>query len=593
MKNISTIYGETLDREHPLKEHPNPYFERKDYLSLNGPWLFAKDKSQSSPKNYDREIIVPFSVETPLSGVNEKVEADDFLHYKRVVSIPEDKRNSFARLVFTAVDQETKVYIDGELVVESHFGYIPFECVFPLKGRKEITIEVLVLDDTESPLHARGKQSNHPKGIWYHPTSGICGSVYLEFLPDEDYLTSLVIDPDYDTKKLHLKVCRNGESVSCSVDVLFKDEKVASLTLDSALEGEVDLSSYFYPWNVEEPNVYDLIFHNGKDEVLSHFCFRKIEKVMQNGVAFILVNGKPTFLSALLDQGYYPESGLTAPSFDALKEDILFAKKAGFNTLRKHIKIEPLRWYYLCDTLGMYVIQDFVSGGAPYSFLSVSIPGIFPKYQKNDAHSKGLGRQAKESRDFFEEEFLHTFSHLRNVPSIVVWTLFNEGWGQFEAARMTKKLRQLDPNRLIDSTSGWYDKGVGDFSSYHIYFYPILKMHNDKKRILSLSEFGGYGLKIPGHTYSEKAFGYKNFKTKEELETALKKLYGDVLRAIKEQCLGVGVYTELTDVEEELNGLLTYDRKVVKCDCEVLKELNTALYNEYSEIFENGLNELK
>ncbi len=585
MKNICTIYGETLDRQHPLKEHPNPYFERRDYLSLNGPWLFSKDKSRDFPKKYEREIIVPFSVETPLSGINEKVEKDDFLHYKKVVSIPAEKRNCLVRLVFTAVDQEAKVFVDGVLSLENKFGYIPFECVFPLAGREEVTIEVLAHDDIESPLHARGKQSTHPKGIWYHPTSGIWGSVYLEFLPDGNYLSSLTIDPDYDRKKLRLKVSRHGEILPCSVDVLFKGEKMGSFSLGEALEGEIDLSISFHPWSAEEPNVYDLVFHNGQDEVLSHFCFRKIEKVVQNGIPFLLINGKPTFLSALLDQGYYPESGLTAPSYDALKEDILFAKKAGFNALRKHIKIEPLRWYYLCDTLGMYVIQDFVNGGAPYSFLSVSIPGIFPKYQKNDASSKGLGRKEKESRDFFEEELERTFSHLRNVPSIVVWTLFNEGWGQFEAVRLTEKLRSLDSSRLIDSTSGWYDKGVGDFLSRHIYFSSILRMHSEEKRILSLSEFGGYGLKVPGHTYCEKAFGYKNFKTKEELENALKKLYGEVLEGIRKLGLGMSVYTELTDVEEELNGLLTYDRKVEKVDRGLLKELNSVLYLEYSKIF--------
>lgn len=584
MKNISTIYGESIDREHPLKEHPNPYFERKDYLSLNGPWLFKKDKCSSFPNEYDREILVPFSVETPLSGICETVEANDYLHYKKIVSIPEEKRKGLARLVFTAVDQETKVFVDGKLLVKNEFGYLPFDCVFPLTNSKEITVEVLVRDDTESELHARGKQSNRPKGIWYHPTSGIWGSVYIELLPNENYLTSLELNPDFDKKVLSVKVNRTGEEVPSFAEVLFKGEKIAEAKFDSTLETEIDLSSFFYPWNVEEPNVYDLVIYNDKDVIYSHFCFRKIEKTMQNGTALLLINGKPTFLSALLDQGYYPESGLTASSYDAMRADILFAKKNGFNALRKHIKIEPLRWYYLCDILGMYVIQDFVNGGAPYSFLSVSVPGLFPSYQKNDFHSKGLGRHHKESRDFFEKEFMGTYSHLRNVSSIVVWTLFNEGWGQFEAVRMTEKLRSLDKTRLIDSTSGWYDKGVGDFSSYHIYFYSLLKMKNDGRRILSLSEFGGYGLKVEGHMYSDKAFGYKNFKEKKDLEKALKELYDKVRLAIKELGLGVAVYTELTDVEEELNGLLTYDRKIQKCDPDVLKSLNEALYLEYQRL---------
>lgn len=582
MNNISTIYSE----KKPLNEmsmHPNPYFERKDFLLLDGIWEFELNEDRSLPFNYSQKIEVPYSVETPLSGVMKEVTATDYMHYRKNISIPKGKETMLARLVFLAIDQEAWIYVDGEKVGESHFGYFPSEVVFPVAGRKEIRVEVVAHDDTSSPVFARGKQSKKPHGVWYHPTSGIWGSVYLEFLP-ASYLSKIKLEASYDRKALHIKALAVGTKETATASVYLRGEKVREITLGDDLEANLSFEGCFEPWDADNPSLYQVSLSYGDDEVHSIFAFRKIEKRKINGKSLIFVNEKPTFLSALLDQGYYPESGLTPPSFEAMENDIETAKKAGYNCLRKHIKIEPPRWYYLCDLLGMYVIQDLVSGGASYSWPWITvIPFLWPSYPICDKAPMRLGRRLRKSREQFLAELKKTYEHLSMVPSIIMWTIFNEGWGQFQTKVMLNELRALDKERLIDATSGWYDKKAGDFLSKHIYFQD-LKMKNDGERILSLSEFGGYSLDVKGHTYDQKHFGYKWFDSEEALNTAIKQRYEKVLRLIENEGLSVAVYTQLSDVEGELNGLLTYDRKVVKADLSMLSDLNDTLYEAYEKL---------
>ena len=582
METIETVYGASVTNENVPSLHPNPYFERKDFVLLDGIWDFRMDKRDALPLSYEEKIRVPFAVESRLSLIHRSVSKDDYLHYRRIVSIPEDKRDGLFRLVFTAVDQEAKVFVDGMLLKEHRFGYAPFDVVFPINGRESVSIEVIVHDDTDSPLYGRGKQSNKPGGIWYHPTSGIWGSVYLEYLPNERYITSLSIRPDFDNKEVTVEAPSSKEGKT-AVEILYGDKVVATGEVNEKQRVTIPLGDCFHPWNQKHPCLYEVRVTCDEDAVSSAFAFRKVERKKIGNAPIVCLNGEPLFLSALLDQGYYPESGLTPPSLGAMRNDIETAKRLGYNCLRKHIKVEPMRWYYLCDSLGMYVIQDFVSGGSPYSFFAISAPALLPFYNPNDAHSKALGRGSLESRNQFERELVETFQTLSNVPSIIAWTLFNEGWGQFEAVRMTEELKKLDSTRLIDSTSGWHDKGVGDFSSKHIYFTP-LKMKRDKERILSLSEFGGFALREEGHVETKRSFGYKKFKTKEGLEKALSRLYSKVRSLITEKGLGVAVYTELTDVEDELNGLLTYDRKVLKVDESFMRSLNESLYKAFEEM---------
>lgn len=581
MEFIETVYGPSIGKEEVSSLHPNPYFERKDFALLDGLWDFRMDKRDALPSSYEEKIRVPFAVETRLSLIHRPVSKDDYLHYRKTVSIPKEKRDGLLRLVFTAIDQEAKVFVDGLLLKEHRFGYAPFDVVFPLNGRESVSIEVIAHDDTDSPLYARGKQSNKPGGIWYHPTSGIWGSIYLEYLQTESYITSLSIRPDFDSKAVTVEVPSN-KAGKTTIEILFGDKVIASRELDEKQCVTIPLEDCFHPWNAEHPFLYALRATHEKDTVYSVFAFRKVERKKAGNVPAIFLNGEPLFLSALLDQGYYPESGLTPPSIEAMRNDIEAAKRLGYNCLRKHIKVEPMRWYYLCDSLGMYVLQDFVSGGSPYSFFAISAPALLPFYKPNDAHSKGLGRNSLDSRNQFEKELVMTYQTLSNVPSIIAWTLFNEGWGQFEAVRMTVKLQAMDPSRLIDSTSGWHDKGVGDFVSKHIYFTP-LKMKGDEERILSLSEFGGFALREEGHVETKRSFGYKKFKTKEGLQKALVRLYSKVRSLIVKKGLGVAVYTELTDVEDELNGLWTYDRKVLKVDESLMRSLNESLYKAFKE----------
>jgi len=588
MGNISTKFGESIDLEAPLGGAPNPYFERKNTLNLNGFWDFCITEDEKIPASYDGQIVVPFAPETPLSGVMRHIKPTDFLHYRRKVLIPAEHKDAVIRIVFEAVDQTAIVYIDGQEVCRNDFGYGSFSCFIPLKGRDSLTLEVIAHDDTSDPNRARGKQSDHPGGIWYTPTSGIWGSVYAEFLPASGYLTSLDAEPDFDEKSVRVHIASNEtELMGGRIEVFYKGDLVAKSKFDEKGACKVDLSSSFHPWSPQDPSLYSLVVRLGEDEVRSVFGFRKIERKVVGDTPFILLNGEPLFLSALLDQGYYPESGLTPPSVEAMENDIRAAKENGFNCLRKHIKIEPMRWYYLCDVMGMCVIQDFINGGAPYMWAAISLPLVLP-LKINDYAPKALGRKSEESRATFEREMELTYKALKPVTSILVWTLFNEAWGQFQTVRLTEKLHSWDQTRLIDSTSGWYDKGVGDFSSHHIYFRKVRLKKDKRGRILSLSEFGGYSLALEEHMSVQKAFGYKKFPDAASLSKAFDSLYRHLVTLVSKRGLSVAVYTELTDVEEEVNGILTADRKVLKIDAEVMKERNHDLYLAYEALWKEA-----
>lgn len=580
MTELMTPYGETLNKEHPLGEHPNPLLQRDLYLSLNGPWDFALDKNEARPETYHKEIIVPFSVETPLSGVAQPVSKDDYLHYRRRFHLNDEFLQGFCLLHFSAVDQIADVYLNGDHLIHHEGGYLPFSCLIE-HPQPENILEVLVKDDTLSPIFARGKQAEKSGGIWYTPTSGIWQSVWLEAVPSSGYVHSLTIDPLFDEKRIKIKRDDGHSAGQGSVECRYKGELVARADFDENGLATLDLSYSFYPWTPEEPNLYDLIVYSGEDTVRSYCALRKFSNCIKGDEHFFALNDKPIFLSGLLDQGYYPDGGLTAPSEEAMKDDILLAKKCGYNCLRKHIKIEPLRWYYLCDKLGMIVLQDFVSGGSPYhNFLIVTRPLL--KYGIDDTTYRYLGRALKESREQFVRDLEKTVSHLYNVPSIGQWTLFNEGWGQFDALALSKRLKGLDHSRTIDATSGWYDKGCGDYSSHHVYFVKP-RLHNDHKRILSLSECGGYSLPVEGHRFSTKNFGYARFSDYPSLNEAVEKLYlKQVLPLISKEGLGECIFTQLSDVECETNGLITYDRKIQKVDIDMLKRINGDLYEAFA-----------
>ncbi len=587
---LKTKYTENIDRKCPLAGHPNPYWKRKNFISLNGEWDFEIDKKKELPLNYSEKILVPFAVETPLSGIERKVENDDYLHYKKIILIDDKNIGKNGLLRFMAVDQECDVYINGEHAYHNEGGYFPFTVFIPSLKNK-LTIELIVHDDTASSKYARGKQSNSPKGIWYMPTSGVWQEVYLEFIECDAYLESVKITTDFDNKKLIFNGVSQGKIEKTKISILYNGAKVGEGFFDEYLHSEITLEKDFHPWSPENPNLYDIIYSSSNDEISSVYGIRKISFENVNGFKYLTLNDKPIFLNGLLDQGYYPDGGLTPPSIEALQDDIKLTKECGFNCLRKHIKIDLARFYYLCDKEGIVVMQDLLNGGAKYSQLLINLAPFLPL--KISDKNPILGRKDDVSKNQFVIEMKKTIDRLYNIPSILIWTLFNEGWGQFDTKENLTKLRELDSTRLIDATSGWYDKKIGDFYSRHIYFRPVF-LRNDKKRLMSLTEFGGYSCYIKGHSWSDKEFGYKKFKNPSLLQDGLAHLFEkEVMRGVKNARLCISIYTQLSDVEEEVNGLVTYDREVIKVDCKRMKNINEKISDEYKKKYLEDKNNAK
>ncbi len=558
---------------------PNPYFSRNDTYSLNGEWEFKKDQTSSIPNEFDRVIKVPFAVETKESGIGEMVKKGDFLHYRLSLKYPKEIIGKRIRIVFLAVDQVADVYFNGALLTHHEGGYLPFSLVID-EAKIGDVIDLTVTDDVDSSLYPKGKQTSHPHGMFYQPTSGIWSDVYLEILPKGGYISGFSLKTSFEEKRISVD------------DLSFMGDKKENVSaklffagrLIKEAEGKIefDLDDDFHPWSPSDPNLYELELCYGSDAVSCSFGIRKFEVKSDKGIKLFYLNDKPIYLSGLLDQGYYsPSSGLTPLNEESLAKELRYIKEAGFNFLRKHIKVESPRWYHLCDKLGIIVMQDFVSGWDKYMYFYLTVfPTIgFIKGRKNQNHN----RKNKASAAFFEKEMPLYVDNFKNVTSVCLWCLFNEGWGQYDATRLSEKLRSLDPSRPIDSTSGWFDEKAGDIESRHVYFRkPRLKNKGD--RVLFLSEFGGYVYKVEGHSYEGKTYGYKTLSSKDELLSWLKRAYLDwLVPLIKKEGLCGSVYTQLSDVEGELNGLITYDRVVNKLPSEALREINEAIYKAFEE----------
>ncbi len=569
-----TLEGKKIDRLCPRGEYPRPQMERESYFCLNGEWEFALDKKRETPEIYTDKILVPFAIETPLSGIEKIPEKDDFLHYRKRFALPDEFLGKRILLHFEAVDQVAEVFLNGKFLGKHEGGYLPFE--FEVDSvQKENELLVCVQDDIASPIYPKGKQSLSSRGIWYTSTSGIWGSVWLEAIPKET-IRALKIEPDFDAKIVKINAKVDGEIHSSSIKVSFQGTIVFEGELDQSGSVIIDCSSFFRPWSPEEPNLYDLEIVANEDKVRSYFGLRKFGKTILEGKKVFALNNRPYLMKGVLDQGYFPDGGLTAPSDKAMMKDIELMKSMGFNMLRKHIKIEPARWYYHCDKLGMLVVQDFVNNGGPYKPILIALAPFLPFHFKDNGPKDyaRFGQKDSNSRNFFESQMPGVTTLLFNAVSLCTYVLFNEGWGQFDSARLSEKLRALDSSRLIDADCGWYDQGVGDYSGNHIYFRPI-RLKHDGERLLSLSEFGGYSWRVPGHCFSSKEFGYKSFKSKEKLERGLKKLFlKELKKTVKEEKVSSYVFTQLSDVEQETNGLVSYDREVVKVDVDLMRELN-------------------
>lgn len=552
---LTTKWGEALDREHPLPEYPRPQLRRESFLNLNGVWQYAVSTLNSEPEEYDGDIVVPFPLESELSGVGRVLQPEEYLWYRREFTLPEDFNVGRVLLHFGAVDQCARVWVNGMDACTHTGGYLPFSAdITDLLFEGENTLVVRVTDDTDRSYHTRGKQKLKPGGIWYSPVSGIWQTVWCESVP-ENYISSLFITPHLEDGSVELLVMGEG-AVRAVIDGDAYDFEAGTSALLKLREVRA--------WSPEEPYLYKLELAMGDDRVESYFAMRSVGiGEDRNGVKRLLLNGKPYFQNGLLDQGWWPDGLYTAPSDEALAFDIAAAKTMGFNMLRKHVKVEPLRWYYHCDRLGMLVWQDMPNGGGAYSALTVSAPLLTGSHSRDDKYSK-FARREEKGRDEFREELLDMVSHLYNAPSIVTWVIFNEGWGQFDSDKCAEAVLELDSSRILDRTSGWHDQGSGELRSIHLYFDDYKHKPDKLGRCVVLSEFGGYTLPIDGHAWPGKPFGYKKFDSQEKFRRALTLLYDGQIRPACMSGLAAAIYTQLTDVENELNGLITYDRRVIK-----------------------------
>ena len=568
---LKTIWGEQLQPDAVLPEYPRPQLRRDSYWNLNGVWEYAITESDVQPETFDGTIIVPFSPEAPLSGVGRTLLPRQFLWYRKHVTLPEGFVKAKTLLHFGAVDQEAAVFVNGEQLAHHIGGYLPFSCdvTDALHGGREMTIVVCVRDVTDESYHTRGKQKTARGGIWYTPQSGIWQTVWLESVP-KTHIRSLRITPLFEEAAVELRV---QTSVPCACIARLDGRTV---TFCSGTTVRVPMPS-FHAWSPEDPYLYDLSLEAGEDRVESYFAMRSFSVGQDgDGVPRLFLNGKPYFHTGVLDQGYWPDGLYTAPSDAAMVNDIEQMKRMGFNMLRKHIKIEPLRWYYHCDRLGMLVWQDMPNGGGDYLPLTISAPLITGRHRDDHDYVRFAREDAAGRREFMQE-LEGMIEHLYNCPCIAMWVPFNEGWGQFDAREAAERIRALDATRTIDHASGWHDQGAGDVKSLHVYFRAYRHRQYPGARAVVLSEFGGYNHRVSGHTYNKKDFGYRRYQTPEALRFAVQDLYIRQIIPAAARGLSASVYTQLSDVEDELNGLMTYDRAVVKMDAETMRDLNEAL----------------
>jgi beta-galactosidase/beta-glucuronidase len=585
------------DEPIPWPEYPRPQMVRSTWTNLNGWWDYAiapKEVADTkSPGFWQGKILVPFPLESALSDVGKPLLPEQRLWYRRQFDSPYLQPGERLLLHFEAVDYECSVWLNGELLGSHCGGYLPFNFdvthhVLPRKNE----LAVSVWDPSDQGMQERGKQSLRPKGIWYTAVSGIWQTAWLEVVP-EISIAGLRLAPDLDAAQLMVAVdlCAVIPSQELRLQATASINGVEVAHSEGAAGDRLVLAiPEPQPWSPQNPQLYDLslrLLNRGKilDEVSSYFAMRKfgLERDSQGYLRFTL-NHEPLFLYGPLDQGYFPDGLYTAPSDEAMRFDIEFAKKIGCNLIRKHVKVEPRRWYYHCDRLGMIVWQDMPNGGKPVGDV-VSFLAITAGLNRGDRGWLGRrrhGRGDAANREAFERDLKGMVDHLYNAACIAIWTPFNEGWGQFDANRIADWLKAYDPTRLVEHASGWFDQGGGDIQSQHIYFRKLKPpKHPSRDRLWMISEFGGYSLKVNEHLWNaDKKFGYRFHKSSQKLTEAYVELLEQQLKPLIAQGLAGAVYTQTCDVEIEINGFLTYDRQVEKMDVECLLTLHAEFLNE-------------
>ena len=589
-RELCTIWSEQAQdgpQAVPLPEYPRPQLERADWICLNGWWEYGLcPNAGSAEAAYGApygKILVPFSPESARSGVGHVLQPGETLWYRKTIgnlSVGEGRR---LLLHFGAVDERCTVWWNRKKVGGHRNGYLAFSfdvTDYVQPGANELV--VYVRDDTDEGTACRGKQTLEPGGMYYTAQSGIWQTVWLESVP-ECYLRDLAIRPLLEEEAVELDLRFSGrmdperpvritvgefapESASAGAEgktFTVRSPKAAGNSGGSRVKVKIPVPDP-HLWSPEDPFLYSLQIEAGEDRVRSYFAMRSFGAGKdEKGIPRLLLNGRLYFFHGILDQGYWPETLMTPPADEAMVCDIEKMKEAGFNMLRKHVKIEPARWYYHCDRIGMVVWQDMVNGGGPVpKLLETYLPTVLPVVGKvlRDDHYKLFARDDEKARKRFEKDLVRMIRQLYNCPCIGMWVPFNEGWGQFDALRITDIIRDTDPTRPVDHASGWFDQGGGDVRSVHNYFRP-LAVEKDERAFV-ISEYGGMNCQIAEHSVSEEVYGYQNV-SEEEFAGKFEELM-DKVRSLEEEGLCGAVYTQVSDIEEETNGLLTYDRKVNK-----------------------------
>ena len=576
---IMTEWGENIDPNNVLPEYPRPQLVRGEWINLNGLWDYAiKPANEEMPEIFDGKILVPFAVESALSGVGKSVGEDDALWYSREFKLPKEWKNSRIRLNFGAVDWKAEVYVDDKFVGEHKGGYAPFafDITDSLSKKKTHKLVVKVTDGTDSAFQPRGKQVANPNGIWYTAVTGIWQTVWMEPV-NEVVVESYSAKADIEKSILNVRAIARGAKVGddCLIELIENGEVISSANgADVILNVENPKL-----WSPDSPHLYDLritIYRNGEilDQVMGYAAMREISVVVdKKGYKRMALNGEPLFQYATLDQGWWPDGLYTAPTDEALKFDIEKTKEFGFNMIRKHVKVEPARWYWHCDHIGMLVWQD--------------MPNI---------HDNSLGKWGRrhydegidtpvpnEWKDNYCKEWKEIIQTNEVFPSIVMWVPFNEAWGQFNTEEIVQYTKFLDDTRLVNYASGGnFVRCSGDVLDLHNYPNPAMYLF-DKDYVNVMGEYGGIGFPVEGHLWqTDKNWGYIQYKSADEVADTYEEYANELIGFVKKGFSGA-IYTQTTDVEGEVNGLMTYDRKVIKLDVDRIKAINSKVIASMTE----------
>jgi beta-galactosidase/beta-glucuronidase len=569
---IKTAWADKMDPQNVLPEYPRPIMERPDWQNLNGLWEYAiVTAGQAEPNHFDGKILVPFAVESSLSGVQKEVGKNNELWYRRTFTIPSSWKNKHILLHFGAVDWKTDVYLNDIKIGTHTGGYTPFFFdITPFLTSGEQKLVVKVWDGTDTGFQPRGKQVSHPEGICYTAVTGIWQTVWLEPVA-EKHVAFVKTTPDIDKNRISVNVNTENTQPDDVIEVKISTNGIIVSTAKAAACQTLELNlPNAKRWSPESPFLYDMVinlYNKGKliDQVKSYCAMRKIStKRDENGIVRIQLNNENLFQYGPLDQGWWPDGLYTAPSDEALAYDIQKTKDFGFNMIRKHVKVEPARWYTHCDRLGILVWQDMPSGDRS------------PQWQNRTYFDGAELKRSPESEANYRKEWKEIMDYLYSYPSIVIWVPFNEAWGQFKTAEIAQWTKSQDPSRLVNPASGGNFYQTGDLLDLHNYPGPEMYLF-DAERATVLGEYGGIGMPLPDHLWqTDKNWGYIQFQNSKEVTDEYIK-YANQLKKMIKTGFSAAVYTQTTDVEGEVNGLITYDRKVIKVEEKRIKEINKEL----------------